>query len=702
MRDVITKLRRALASVMLVAVVGQMSWLVLPGQALAAAPVVGGGQVTVISVPNGSNDTYKVSGVVTAQYNDTANDPSASVVTMNFSDFGGSSSVAASPIGENIWQASSGEIPAGTIDVNDAVVRVAVTNSDGGPIIGADDQVYKIDNQAPVVTSGKIEINNGRGAGLTLPLASFIIGDSIAATWNNTAGGDNNSDIVSATADFSQFGGSAVQPMTDVAGTWTASYQVVEGNNNANNRKVSVTAVDDAGNAKTTQDGANRSIENTLPQSSFSSTPSAVTNDTTPEFGGNSIDSGAGAVIDKIEYRIVGPTAVGWTLLPAVDGAYDESTEEFYFETAELDEGLYTAEVRGTDKAGNVESTASYQFEVDLLVPSDASLTLKDQSSGSSSITNSQLVDAVIEDDTDASAWLLSETQMAQPLSSDAGWQTVKPVGFTLSAGDGLKTVYLWTKDLAGNVSDQGKTDSITLDTESPSVTLGTSPNGQEFDTNGTLVFAGTTEAGAGVKLEIFSETIVLQTVADAFGQWEFRVSASEIGVGNHHARVTATDAAGNPIVLENINFRIFAPVVDTTVVSRASSEPVVLAEAPVPESAPSPAAVQPRNLKPTVTAEAPETSIKAAEDTADEGSNTWQTIITIIAIIIIALGVGTAGYYAYEWWATKGEGDMGGDSWDNDKSVVLAKKTAKKSSKRKSKKSSKRGGSSRSAGSRW
>src|SRR3972149_1501944 len=70
--------------------------------------------------------------------------------------------------------------------------------------------------------------------------------------------------------------------------------------------------------------------------------------------------------------------------------------------------------------------------------------------------------------------YYLSETS-GTPSASAAGWVAVTSVtsyttnvSFTLSSGDGPKTLYVWFKDAAGNVSPS-KSDTITLDTTAPS-----------------------------------------------------------------------------------------------------------------------------------------------------------------------------------------------------------------------------------------
>jgi hypothetical protein len=68
------------------------------------------------------------------------------------------------------------------------------------------------------------------------------------------------------------------------------------------------------------------------------------------------------------------------------------------------------------------------------------------------------------------------------PSSSASGWTSVSTttsyagsVSYTLSSGDGSKTVYAWFKDSSGNVSSYAS-DDITLDTTTPTITPVASP----------------------------------------------------------------------------------------------------------------------------------------------------------------------------------------------------------------------------------
>lgn len=107
----------------------------------------------------------------------------------------------------------------------------------------------------PFVTDGRISISGGSGTG-----GAYKIGDTVTATWNNTAGGDNNSGITGVTVDFSQFGGGSAVPASNSGNTWTATYTITAGSIDATNRNVSVTATN-AGGSTTTADTTNATVD---------------------------------------------------------------------------------------------------------------------------------------------------------------------------------------------------------------------------------------------------------------------------------------------------------------------------------------------------------------------------------------------------------------------------------------------------------
>lgn len=214
-----------------------------------------------ISGASGTGGAYKIGDTVTASWNNTAggdNNSGLTGVTMDFSQFGGGSAVTASNSG-NIWTASYTIAP-GAIDATNRNVSVTATNA-GGSRTTADSTNATVDNIAPTVSDANIGISGATGTG-----GAYKIGDTVTATWNNTAGGDNNSDTISSVAvNFTQFGGGAAVAASNSGGTWRAGYTIVPGTIDDINRNVTVTATDNVGNATATSDTSNATVDNIAP-----------------------------------------------------------------------------------------------------------------------------------------------------------------------------------------------------------------------------------------------------------------------------------------------------------------------------------------------------------------------------------------------------------------------------------------------------
>lgn len=223
-------------------------------------PIVTDGNIS-ISGGSGTSGAYKIGNTVTATWNNTAggdNNSGINGVTMDFSQFGGGTAIAASNSG-NTWTATY-SITSGSIDATNRNISVSATNA-AGTTTTADTTNAIVDNIAPTVTDARISISGATGTS-----GAYKIGDTVTATWNNTAGGDNNADtMASVTVNFTAFGGGAAVAATNSSGTWTATYTIVSGSIDATNRNVSVTATDNAGNATVTSDTTNATVDNNPP-----------------------------------------------------------------------------------------------------------------------------------------------------------------------------------------------------------------------------------------------------------------------------------------------------------------------------------------------------------------------------------------------------------------------------------------------------
>ncbi|MDG5997819.1 MAG: hypothetical protein E3K33_12885 [Candidatus Brocadia sp.] len=154
-------------------------------------------------------------------------------------------------------------------------------------------------------------------------------------------------------------------------------------------------------------------------------------------------------------------------------------------------------------------------------------------------------------DNTGITGYYLS-TSSSVPSASAPGWTTVASstsysanVPYTLSSGDGSKTVYVWYKDATGNVSTTAS-DSITLDTTNPAVTI-TSPtsNSTYTITGGTVSLGGSaSDSRSGVNSVTWSNNRGGSGTASGTTSWS--ISGITLSNGDNIITVTARDRANN------------------------------------------------------------------------------------------------------------------------------------------------------------
>ncbi|MCK9420319.1 MAG: DUF1566 domain-containing protein [Nitrospirae bacterium] len=188
------------------------------------------------------------------------------------------------------------------------------------------------------------------------------------------------------------------------------------------------------------------------------------------------------------------------------------------------------------DAAGNVSNAASRSIILDTVAPL-GSITIN-RGNGNTNSTSVLF-------DLSAADSLSGVSQMCVSNSSScSSWEayaTSKPG--TLSAGDGLKTVYVWFKDGAGNTSSV-YTSSITLDTTvidttAPSLVLSTLPDGS-YTNNPNLNVAGTVTDNVLIQSLVISGDTVTVNLDNTFSHLVTLVT------GSNTITTVAADQAGN------------------------------------------------------------------------------------------------------------------------------------------------------------
>ncbi|MBF0236783.1 MAG: hypothetical protein HQM12_03695 [SAR324 cluster bacterium] len=141
------------------------------------------------------------------------------------------------------------------------------------------------------------------------------------------------------------------------------------------------------------------------------------------------------------------------------------------------------------DTVGNVSSSVSDSITLvvaDSTVPSNASVSINSGNEATASRSVTLTLSAT--DDVGITGYLVSESS-AKPASSDAGWVSAtssssfsKTVDYSLSSGYGVKRVYAWFRDAAGNLSE-AVNDSIVQDVTAWSFVDGNNATGLNVNT---------------------------------------------------------------------------------------------------------------------------------------------------------------------------------------------------------------------------
>ncbi|RZJ08411.1 MAG: hypothetical protein EOP39_13915, partial [Rubrivivax sp.] len=512
------------------------------------APTVTDGRIS-ISGGSGTGGAYKIGDTVTATWNNTAggdnNSDTISSATVNFSAFGGGTAVAATN-SSGTWTATY-TLAAGSIDLANRNVSVTATDNAGNTTTTTDSTNAVVDSVAPTVTNGRINISGGSGTG-----GAYKIGDTVTATWNNTVGGDANSDTISSvTVDFSAFGGGSAVSATNSSGTWTATYTLVAGVIDATNRNVSVTARDNAGNTTTTADSTNATVDNQAPaappapsMSSASDTGASasdgITSNATPTFTGT-----APANTAVMLYDTDGTTVLGSTT--------SDGSGNWTITAATLAAGAHTVTARTADAVGNLSSaSAGLAIVIDATAP--AAPSAPDLASGSDSGTSStdnitsttsptftgtaEAGSTVTLYDTDGTTVLGSAT------ATGGAWSITSSA---LAAGS--HTLTAKATDAAGNVSSTSSGLSATIDTTSPTalaLDTTTVPASAATSGNGIATLSATDSLGITYALAAGNGINDADNGSFSISGNALHVGASTLTAGTYKLYLSATDVAGN------------------------------------------------------------------------------------------------------------------------------------------------------------
>ncbi len=138
------------------------------------------------------------------------------------------------------------------------------------------------------------------------------------------------------------------------------------------------------------------------------------------------------------------------------------------------------------------------------------------------------------------------------PSAVASSWKSVsssknyaEDVSYTLSSGDGRKTIYVWYKDAAGNISASAN-DSIVLDTTAPTITITSPTSDSTYTTTTSPIRIGgiASDNASGIRGVRWSNSKGESWLVNGTTNW--LIPGINLAIGNNSITVTATDAAGN------------------------------------------------------------------------------------------------------------------------------------------------------------
>ncbi|MEM2869840.1 MAG: fibronectin type III domain-containing protein [Thermoplasmata archaeon] len=220
---------------------------------------------------------------------------------------------------------------------------------------------------------------------------------------------------------------------------------------------------------------------------------------------------------------------------------------------ADGEKGVY---LKVRDRAGNVAGPVKDTIFLDRVSPVNLSVTIND----GASYTTSPVITLSLRATDPAPASGTYAMRFSEDLSAWTDWEAFSTIrSFTLSPGDGTKTVYFMVRDKAGNEAGPVY-DSIVLDTHPP-VISSVSVSGI---TDSSAIVSWVTDEEADSRVEFGTTTSYSSSAGDDSYVIAHSVTLQGLSPGTtYHFRVRSMDRAGNPPSYSEDYIFITAPAPD-------------------------------------------------------------------------------------------------------------------------------------------
>ncbi len=283
-------------------------------------------------------------------------------------------------------------------------------------------------------------------------------------------------------------------------------------------------------------------LDATLPTvSAFNLNASATVTNLLSVTGDNTATDGAGSGLSQVcfDANPTPTTCVAYATAPGAILAAGDGTKTMY--------------LRVRDAAGNYSTVSTDTINLDQTAPTVTGAQINGGLANTNSLNLTITSTAADMASPGSGVAEMSFSENGTVWGSWLSYAASKP--YTLSAGEGTRTVYVRVRDNAGNISVSSSSDTIVVDTVPPSGTLSITGNPTYTKTSPASVNVATVEAGSGVSQSCIKVTNVGTTATPPTGAGDacFGVFATPVNVaingggdGNRRIWVWLLDNAGN------------------------------------------------------------------------------------------------------------------------------------------------------------
>lgn len=190
------------------------------------------------------------------------------------------------------------------------------------------------------------------------------------------------------------------------------------------------------------------------------------------------------------------------------------------------------------------------------------------------SAINSNVINLKISNSPAVNGWCISESQKDIPNEictsgegSDNGWYNNKPSSFTLSNGDGKKTIYFWYRTAKDKIYPEGLVADIVLDTTSPVISLSAGPIKVNSQNQNAFSVAGSCEETDSVIITVNSKKYEANCNSNT---WVKDLDLSAFSDGTLSVSIKQIDVAGNVSNIETASLQkdTIKPILNITAMS--------------------------------------------------------------------------------------------------------------------------------------